>query len=152
MVFPLSCVTDQDQVEGIFDPGGVDEGQDVVLADFGVEMPVELIQRFDMFDPRLAEKSFDLMLPSVFDLSLEEVEDCIMPVGGYLVLYLTDFLPPETLIIRMLLAPLFYLDVTTREISRIRLHPSLLTSLLRLVLHFGSPQLFWVFLALGSGL
>ena len=46
---------------------------------------------------------------------------------GYLVLYLTDPFPPETLIIGMLLAPLLDLAVPTLEITRIRLHPSALT-------------------------
>ena len=48
MGFAQSCVSDEDQVEGIFDPGLVDEGQDVILADFGIEKPVELVQSFDM--------------------------------------------------------------------------------------------------------
>ena len=84
MGFPQPCVSDEDEIEGIFDPGGVDEGQDVVLAELGIEMPVELIERFDMFNPRLDEKPFDLMLPSVFDLHFQEVQDRITPVRGYL--------------------------------------------------------------------
>ena len=40
MGFTQPCVSDEDKVEGIFDPGRVDESQDVVLADLGIEMPV----------------------------------------------------------------------------------------------------------------
>ena len=85
MGFPQSGISDEDKVEGIFDPGRVDEGQDVVLADLGIEMPVKLVQSLDVFYARHTQKSFDLMLPSVFDLYLKEVEYRITPVGGDLI-------------------------------------------------------------------
>ena len=43
MGFTKPGVTDEDKVEGIFYPGRVDEGQDIVLADLGIEMPVILM-------------------------------------------------------------------------------------------------------------
>ena len=43
MGFPKPCVSDEDKVEGIFNPGRVDEGQDIVLIDLEIEMPVELM-------------------------------------------------------------------------------------------------------------
>jgi len=46
---------------------------------------------------------------------------------GYLVLYLTDLLPPEPLIIGMLLSPRLDFAVAALEVVRIGLHPSLLT-------------------------
>jgi hypothetical protein len=85
MGFTKPGVTDEDKVEGIFDPGRVDEGQDVVLADLGIEVPVELVQSLDMFYARQTQESFDLMLPSVFDLYLEEVKDRLTAVGGDLI-------------------------------------------------------------------
>lgn len=84
MGFAQPRVSDENKVEGLFDPVRVDEGQDVVLADLGIEMPVELVQSLDMFDARHTQKPFDLMLPSVFDLHLKEVQYRITPVGGYL--------------------------------------------------------------------
>ena len=48
MGFPQSGVSDEDQIEGIFDPGRVDEGQDIILADLGIEKPVELVQSLDL--------------------------------------------------------------------------------------------------------
>src|SRR4030067_1224331 len=85
MGFTKPGVSDEDKVEGIFDPGRVDEGQDVVLADLGIEVPVELVQSLDMFYARQTQESFDLMLPSVFDLYLEEVKDRLTAVGGDLI-------------------------------------------------------------------
>jgi hypothetical protein len=85
MGFTQPCVSDKDKVEGIFDPGRVDEGQDVVLADLGIEMPVELVQSLDMSYARHTQKSFDLILSSVIDLDLKEVQDRVTPVGGYLI-------------------------------------------------------------------
>src|SRR4030042_3368225 len=85
MGFTKPGVSDKDQVEGIFDPGRVDEGQDVVLAALGIEVPVELVQGLDMFYARQTQESFDLMLPSVFDLYLEEVKDRLTAVGGDLI-------------------------------------------------------------------
>lgn len=49
MGFTKPGVTDEDKVEGIFDPGRVDEGQDVVFADLGIKMPVELLQSLHVF-------------------------------------------------------------------------------------------------------
>jgi hypothetical protein len=43
MGFTKPCISDEDKVEGIFYPGRVDEGQDIVLADLEIEMPVELM-------------------------------------------------------------------------------------------------------------
>jgi hypothetical protein len=85
MGFPKPCVSDEDKVEGIFNPGRVDEGQDIVFADLEIEMPVELVQSFYMFYPGQSEKSFDLMLTSIFDLHLKEIEDRITPLGGDLI-------------------------------------------------------------------
>ena len=85
MGFSKPCVSNEDKVEGLFDPGRVDEGHDVVLADFWIEVPVELVQGLDMSDARHAQKSFDLMLPSVFDLRLKEVGDGAPAVSRYLI-------------------------------------------------------------------
>jgi hypothetical protein len=85
MGFPKPCVSDEDKVEGIFNPGRVDKGQDIVLTDLEIEMPVELVESLDLFYPGQTEKSFDLMLTPIFDLHLKEIEDPITPVGGNLI-------------------------------------------------------------------
>jgi hypothetical protein len=85
MGFAKPGISDEDEVEGLFDPGGVDEGQDVVLADLGIEMPIELVQGLDMFYARHTQESFDFVLFSIFDFHLKEVEDRIAPIGGYFI-------------------------------------------------------------------
>jgi hypothetical protein len=84
MGFPKPCVSDEDQVGGIFDPGGVDEGQDVVFADLRIEIPVKLLQRLDMLDARQSQESFDLKLPSVFNFLFKETNHHLPLIGGNL--------------------------------------------------------------------
>ena len=84
MGFAKPRVSDEDKVEGIFDPGRVDKGHDVLLTDLGIEMPVELVQSLHMFYARHTQKSFDLVLPSVFDLHLKETDHHLPLIGGYL--------------------------------------------------------------------
>jgi len=79
MGFTKPCVSDEDKVEGIFNSGRVDEGQDVVLTDLGIEILIELLQSLQMFDAPYTEKSFDLILPSIFDL--DKVESNRAPSG-----------------------------------------------------------------------
>jgi hypothetical protein len=71
----------------------------------------------------------DLILYLVFEHFLRYHENHCLDwlCRGYLVLYLTDLLPPEALIIGMLLAPRLDFAVPTLEIVRIRLQPSLVT-------------------------
>ena len=82
MGFTEPCVSDEDQVGGIFDPGRTGEGQDIVLADLRIEMPIELVQRLHMFDSGHPEKLFDLILPSVFDLHLKKSDHDLPLIGG----------------------------------------------------------------------
>jgi hypothetical protein len=49
MRFPQAGVSDEDQVEGLFDPRRVDEGEDLLLADFRIKKPIELVQSLNLF-------------------------------------------------------------------------------------------------------
>jgi len=77
MRFAKPRISDEDEVEGILYPGRVDECEDIILADYGIEMPVELVHGFDMFYSRQTQESFDLVLSSIFGLLLEEIDDGI---------------------------------------------------------------------------
>ncbi len=63
MGFSHPCGTDENEIRGLFKPLGVNELQDLVPGDLGIEGPIELTEPFDPFDPGLAHQVFN---PFVF--------------------------------------------------------------------------------------
>jgi hypothetical protein len=80
MRFAQTGIPDKDKVGGAVDPGGVYEGHNILFADFRIEVPVELTQRFDLFYPGGPQEPFDLMLSSILHFRPEKLCDNVVAV------------------------------------------------------------------------